>query len=47
MTNAICDIAEDPLELIGCLADMSTLLLGLAKNGLYINSCFMKNISVM
>ena len=33
ITDARCNLTDDPLELIGCLSHMSTVLLGLAKNG--------------
>ncbi len=33
MTNARCNLTAEPLELIDCLSHMSTIVLGLAKNG--------------
>jgi hypothetical protein len=33
MTNARCNLTAEPLELIDCLSHMSTVLLGIAKNG--------------
>jgi hypothetical protein len=33
MTNAKCNLAEEPLELIDCLSHISTMILGIAKNG--------------
>jgi hypothetical protein len=29
-----CNLTDDPLEIIGCFSHMSTVLLGIAKNGL-------------
>jgi hypothetical protein len=38
MTNAACNLTAAPLDLIDCLTHVTTILIGVGRNGEYMNN---------